>query len=75
MKKDFFGIVFSPSTQPGFQSRYSGRVQDTQLGRIKPTPQKVNTSGFPKNPFELFNSRQIKEVNPNSWLRSKGFKV
>ena len=66
-KMGFFGSVFAPSSQPGFQARYSGRVQDTQLGKINTTPDSISLSGFAKNPFKEFNSRQVKEVNPGAW--------
>lgn len=75
MKKSFFGIVFNPKSQPGFEGRYSGNVKDTQLGKITPSKHVVDTSGFPSDPYREFNSRQVKEVNPTAWLRSKGYKV
>lgn len=75
--KKFFGFTFDPSSQPGYQSRFSrSETEKTQVGKIKQSV--VEFTSLPEiddNAYREFNSRQIKEVNPTPWLRKRGYEV
>ena len=81
MKRSFFGALFNPRVQPGFEARYNSEANKLTGGACikggvnQPVNWGVSESDLKKavEPQYLFNSGTVNQTLPSRILRKKGW--